>query len=139
MDGHSRALKDVEIGERGSATPRRSLSQDYGDEAQTIKVRNAKIEESLRDLERMTRAFKKRVEGIAGEFEGLREDVETLNLQYQGMEVNYHDALASVKEERTSATHYEGLLDNARIEIEFLQRAVPEKHHPTAYSQARPW
>ncbi|TEB30813.1 hypothetical protein FA13DRAFT_1791969 [Coprinellus micaceus] len=139
LKGHDRVLKDVELGGRGSVTPRQDPPSDCGDEVQTLEARNAKIEESLQELEKMTHAFKERVEGVVDEFKGLRKDVETLSLQYEDLGAGYRDAIMRADGERKSAMHYSGLLKNARIKIELLERVVPEEHHPSAYSQARPW
>ena len=130
-------MQDVKIDERRSTIPQQDPLNECGDEVQKVKARNAKIEQSLRDLERMAQAFQDRVEGIVNEFEGLREDVEMLNLQYQGLEADYHNAMTSVEEEKRTVTHYTGLLRNEELKVELLERVVPEEHHPTAYSQAK--
>jgi hypothetical protein len=87
----------------------------------------------------MAQAFKERVEGVVDDFRGLRKDVEALTLQYQCLGADYRDAIARADKERRSAMHYSSLLENAQINIELLERVVPEEHHPSAYSQARPW
>ncbi|TEB14485.1 hypothetical protein FA13DRAFT_1805453 [Coprinellus micaceus] len=131
---------DTEAGTaHGSATPNTLTPNGNGEKPIDIKARNAKIEDSLRSLEKMAQVFKERVEGIVGEFEGLRDDVDALNFQYGALELDYQHAIKSVEEERKTAAWYSGLLDNARVEIEHLQHAVPEADHPTAFSQAKWW
>lgn len=134
-----RPLAEAAIENTPSSPQWDSKKVGSNEEIEQVKNQHVKIETALRSLETMAQAFKERVEGIATEFEELRENVMSLHQEYEALEVDYHHAVQCVREEKDTVASYAGMLANAQIEVELLQQVVPAEELPCAFSQARPW
>lgn len=98
-----------------------------------IKAKNERVmahagqlDKWIRQLEQLADEFKTKVEGIAEQFDALNEELSEHCLEFEGLETDYFDALASLEEEKDSVTWYTGLLRNAEVEISILRSKLPK-------------
>ncbi|KAJ3550547.1 hypothetical protein NMY22_g396 [Coprinellus aureogranulatus] len=85
------------------------------------------IEARMRMFETTVRMVKNNVEGIRKEFDELSDEIGRLQEYYEALDDNYHNALASIEEEKKTVEHYRGALANADVQIKHLELAVPAR------------
>ena len=98
-----------------------------------------KLEEQIRQLESLSNKFKRKVDRIAQGFQDLTGELSQYSEEFEGLENDYHHALAALHEERETVYSYMGKLRNAEVEIGVLFDCIPEGAGEAlcGYSQAK--
>ena len=98
------------------------------DTVSKVKAQSNRLEDKIHDLEEMVRGFRTKVKGVAWDFNTLRADVERLSSEFDALEDDHRGSLASVQEEKATATYYLGLLRNTEKELYLVYQNI--ENHP---------
>lgn len=107
---------------------RRSIAELACDKAAKVKVHRISLEDKIRELETLAHAFRKKVKGVSKEFEKLKAGMDGLTHDFEVLEEDHIAALASLGEEKATATSYLGILRNREKELALIYQNL--EGHP---------
>ena len=90
-------------------------------------------------LESLAKDFRAKVKGVAREFKELKTELSQYSESFEGLEVDYCDAVAALYEEKGTVISYIEKLRNAEVEIHQLHKCIEtgSEEHLVGYSQAK--
>jgi outer membrane murein-binding lipoprotein Lpp len=101
----------------GDSSPSTTYSFVDDTAATRLKAQSSCLEDKVRDLDEMVRMFRTKIKGVSRDFQTFKTDVDQLAHEFDALEDDHRRALASLEEEKSTATRWLGLLRNREKEL----------------------